>query len=59
MSVMKEFYLRQLRPMEGQHAGTPETETAANRDSATAATASALPKTHPDQLPLFRTGDAK
>ena len=58
MSATKDLYLRQLHPMEGQ-IGHPETETAENRDSATDATASAPLKTHPNQLPLFRTGDAK
>lgn len=53
MSAMKELYLRHLALVRRLHAATPETETAENRDSSTDAPASALPKTHPDQLPLF------
>ena len=56
MGAMSDMYLQQLRPMKGQ-VGHPETEAA--KDKSTDAPASALPKTHSDQLPLFRTGDAK
>ena len=44
MSSMKDAYLRQLRPMDGQQADPPEpkTETA---------------PVHPDQQPLFVRGD--
>jgi hypothetical protein len=49
MSVMKHLYLSQLRPMDGQQADPPETE---SRETETE-TPKLPHRSHPNQQPLF------